>query len=112
MGDKTIPDENILASSSPRAARSPTHARLNGYSWWKSAGIVSEWIQADIGYQTYVSAVITQGKVAEVDPSNPEWVTLFQISTFLTSSSDIAEQIFIKDDEGNVIVGYFSDHRQ
>ena len=105
MEDKTIPDENIRASSGKSTKRHITDARLNGDSWWRSVGIVSEWIQADIGYQTYVSAVITQGQEEE-DPSISDWVTLFQISIFLTSNTD-AEQIFIKDDEGNVMVSSF-----
>ena len=84
---------------------SQNDARLNGDSWWRSVGIVSEWIQADIGYQTNVSAVITQGQEEE-DPSISDWVTVFHISIFLTSNTD-AEQIFIKDDEGNVMVSSF-----
>ena len=41
------------------------------------------WIQADIGYQTCVSGVITQGDGLTIDD---DWITSISVSTFLTTN--------------------------
>ena len=61
MENGDIPNENIEASHQ-YSSYPASKARLNGIKFWACAGsLASPWIQADIGYQTYVSGVITQG---------------------------------------------------
>ena len=96
-----IPDENIQASGS----FGNLHAweeRLNGAKFWAEKGNkVAPWIQADIGYQTSVSGVITQGDGKQVDKT-PDWVTTLKVSTFKISTDD--EEVFVKNVNGTVKV--------
>ena len=97
MGMETgdIPDGNIRASSghSNFPARS---ARLNAASAWKALYEDEPWIQADIGYQTYISGIVIQGG------GYTDWVTSFKVSTFSISNND--SEMFITDESGNVFV--------
>ncbi|XP_072022651.1 lactadherin-like [Amphiura filiformis] len=98
MENGDIPDENINASSS--TIRGARHGRLNGPYPWSTAPLHpagSEWIEADIGYPTYVSGVITQGDGGNVEP---DWVTSFNVSTFFTTGGTEA---FVKDQDGDVV---------
>ena len=99
MESGDIPDANIQASTYSH------HPARNGrLSWvlppWTAPGSVSSpWIQADIGYQTYVSGVVTQGGGGS---GGPFWVTTLKISTFEVNTND--EEEFVKDDNGQVKV--------
>ena len=99
--DDIIPDENIKASGT----LNNWHAwkgRLNGEKFWAENGNkVEPWIQADIGYQTKVSGVITQGDGNQQD-NTPDWVTTLKVSTFKNSTNEVEE--FVKDANGNVTV--------
>ena len=100
MENYGIPDGNIKASSTmyPESpSNQPFQARLNGESCWQALKEeVTPWIQADIGYQTFVSGVVTQGDRGVGD--NLHWVTSFNVSTFAMSVSDT--EIFIEDEDG------------
>ncbi|XP_072016793.1 neuropilin-1-like [Amphiura filiformis] len=99
MENGEIPDANIQATSVYGSNRA-TNGRLNHHwGFWCSvpgqSGTI--WIQADIGYQTYVSGVITQGG----GQRNPYWVTSFTVSTFMTAGAD---EVFVADRNGNAII--------
>ena len=99
MGDHSIPNENINASTVYREYY-PWKGRLNWENhYWipdsRDKYDSNQWIQADIGYRTNVFGVITQGG----GDGNQNWVTSIKVSTFLASTSD--EEIFIKDEDEN-----------
>ena len=99
MEDYGIPNENINASTVYRN-KYPWRGRLNWeHHYWAPRSDdkhdSNQWIQADIGYQTNVFGVITQGG----GDGNQHWVTSIKVSTFLASTSD--EEIFIKDENEN-----------
>ena len=97
MESGDIPDANIqaIASSSNFPAR---NGRLDSWPAWLVPGSVSNpWIQADIGYQTFVSGVVTQGSEYGSD-----WVTTLKVSTFKANTND--EEEFVTDDNGQVKV--------
>ena len=72
MENGNIPNENIKTS---HVGRDPWEARLNGPKFWACSGdIVAPWIQADIGYQTYVSGVITQGGGGDMRTNGKRWI--------------------------------------
>ncbi|XP_072048555.1 prothrombin-like, partial [Amphiura filiformis] len=89
MESGEIRDEDITAMTSIRPA---TNARLNGDGTWSadsfnfllSSLYIPTWIQANIGNQTYVSGVITQGDGGVGISYN--WVTSFKVSTFLSTN--------------------------
>ena len=80
MKDGDIPNGNIRASSYYNN-HYPYYARLDGYGFWKVFDSRSPWIQADIGYQTYVTGVATQGV-------GSARVTSFAVAAFLKTTSD------------------------
>ena len=84
-----IPDERISASSyRSRNGLDFVAAlgRLNGDSFWSTFNSdVEPWIQADIGYETYLSGVITQGCGADF----PCYITSFKASTSNETHSDM-----------------------
>ena len=98
MENGDIPNEKHQYSSYPASK-----ARLNGIKFWACAGsLASPWIQADIGYQTYVSGVITQGDGGIVSGITADWVTSLKVSTFTMSTDD--QEVFITDGVGNAKV--------
>ena len=106
MENGDIPDENIQALSETDGAVLQflaKEARLNaseeGSYWSPTSHNGGEWIQADIGYQTYVTGVVTQGDGGH---GAHDWVTSFKVSTFLRNADD--QEIFISDEDGNVKV--------
>ena len=100
MENGDIQDENIQASSTYSAAFAAWKGRLNGpTSWYDVSSDIFSWIQADIGYQTSVSGVVTQGSGGH---DGDYWVTEIKVSTFQTSLDD--EEVFIADDNGNDMV--------
>ena len=100
MEDKTIPDKRINASS-VRDSHFAENGRLKGNDYWAAckSDHATPWIQADIGYPTYVSGVITQGG------NDDHWVTEIKVSTFLESTN---VEKFVTDKNGNVIVSTLS----
>ncbi|XP_072017349.1 retinoschisin-like [Amphiura filiformis] len=97
-----IPDENIKASSEYSSRHTVSKGRLNGKPpTWHAAASQNgtTWIQADIGYQTYVSGVITQGD--GTTGVGVDYVTSFKVSTFL---ADGAKEVFVEDQNGNAII--------
>ena len=101
MQSGEIPDENIQASGFANN-RPASYARLNGDKVWLERGTENKpWIQADIGYQTNVSGVITQGDGSQTD-STPDWVTQLSVSTFKNNTDD--EEVYVKDNNGNDMV--------
>ena len=86
MENGDIPRGNIRASGHS-GNYYPSQARLNGPSTWKS-GYGPQWIQADIGYQTYVAGVITQGHTNN-------WVSSFKVSIFQMTTVD--DEIYVSE---------------
>ena len=98
MANGDIPDENIKASSSH--SNFPAHmARLNAANTWTGFYEDEPWIQADVGYQTYLSRVVTQGG------GRNDWVTSFKVSTFVMSIDDL--EIFVADESGSALVSIY-----
>ena len=80
-----IPDSNIQAShgsSKGRLNGSPFHSIVTG----------KPWVEADIGYRTCVSGVVTQGDGHSGTAA--DWVTLFLVSTSQCSNTT---QVFVKE---------------
>ena len=78
MENGDIPDANIQAIVSTYSDYPARNGRLSGTQLWSVPGSVSNpWIQADIGYQTYVSGVVTQGDGGHY---SPDWVTTLKVS--------------------------------
>ena len=105
MENGSIPDESIKASSecinSNRNKGYARQARLNGISWWRAHGTIDKpWIQADIGYQTYVSGVVTQGD-GNVGGDKPDWVSTLKVSTFMSTTDP---EVFVQYSNGTEIV--------
>ena len=112
MENGDIPDENIQASGYFTTINGwsffPWRGRLNSdgergkLEFWAERGYNSTpWIQADLGYQIYVSGVITQGEGLLPDET-PDWVTTLKVSTFKNSDND--EEVFVTDMDGEVMV--------
>ena len=74
-------------------------ARLNSieYAWLEEgSGGSMPWIQADIGYQTSVTGIITQGD--SVDTTHRDWFTKLKISTFIdTPTTTSYTEVFIEE---------------
>ncbi|XP_072016619.1 lactadherin-like [Amphiura filiformis] len=101
MESGDIRDGNIQASSeqsSGDAAYPATKGRLNGPSAWYAVKSQTGpiWIQADIGYPSYVSGMKTQGDETSFDC----WVTSFKVSTFPTTGGN---EVFVEDQNGIAI---------
>ncbi|XP_072048337.1 lactadherin-like [Amphiura filiformis] len=64
MESGEIGDADITASATEEGFPA-TNARLNGNGAWSADDSTIEWIQANIGYQTYVWGIITQGDGGE-----------------------------------------------
>ena len=100
MENGDIPDDNIKASNVDSYNGETFHAfkaRLNSetFAWIIKGSIGSmPWIQADIGYQTCVTGVITQGDGRT--ENNPDWITKLKVSTFISTTDDSAE-VFIEE---------------
>ena len=93
-----IPNANLQASYS-RSSHPAYKARLDGSSVWSVEGkIPSPWIQADIGYVTSVSGLLTQGDGGTfASIANKDWITQLKVST---SSAADEPQVFIKEEDG------------
>ena len=93
-----IPDANIMASDGNQKGRLNTP-----HPFEKTPGEITSgndpWIQADIGYQTCVSGVRTQGDGESGVIA--DWVTSFWVSTFQTNTT--STQVFIKENGVNKV---------
>ena len=100
MENGDIPNANIKGSSINTHYGTTYHAHLarlnsNTFTFLLAGSDGSmPWIQADIGYQTCVTGVITQG---DGNPNYyPDWFTKVTVSTFLSTTDDSAE-VFIEE---------------
>ena len=98
MENGDIPDINIQALSYYTSNYYAHYGRLNGGKFWYTRSSTKPWIQADIGYQTYVSGVATQGGGS----SGCCWVTSFRVSTFYMTTDD--NEIYVSDYRGKAKV--------
>ena len=121
MENGDIPDVNITASSEFILPKNSTdgdgngyarEARLNGKSCWRAhlSSTEKPWIQANIGYQTYVSGVVTQGDGGVGGKNNRDWVKTLKVSAFSISINDT--EVFVKNDSGEVKVRTLVDRRK
>ena len=95
MENGDIPNENIQASSYNERFE-PWKARLNGEDFWSRDGSVAEpWIEADVGYQTNVTGVITQGDGGIGAGATEDWVTSLKVSTKIAPEDD---EVFVTKD--------------
>ena len=113
MENGDISDSNIKASSEfelPILGETTVvfyakNARLNSEHHWAASNTDSQpWVQADVGYQTVISGLVTQGDGMVVIK---DWVTSFKVSTFSTSLSPLftqGDEDFIVDENGNHLV--------
>ncbi|XP_072048339.1 lactadherin-like [Amphiura filiformis] len=100
MESGEIGDADITASAAIAGTPSKD-ARLNAVGAWEADDSTVEWIQADIGYQTYVSGVITQGDGGAAGSRN-NWVTSFKVSTFLSTINDT--EVFVRNQDGTEMI--------
>ena len=94
MENGDIPDANIMTSDGNQKGR------LNSQNEFEisSPSVTNPWIQADIGYQTCVSGVVTLG---DGDSGGAgDWITSFWVSTSRNSTS---AQVFIKENGENKV---------
>ena len=96
MKDRSIPDANIRASSE-HTGYAARNARHDGDQAWVARSTTNQWIEADIGYLTSVSGIVTQGDGGNGD--SDDWVTKLMVSTKL-SSDVVGDGIFIQGDNG------------
>ena len=90
-----IPDSHIQASSFSAPDRLPKYARLDGPSHWQANDSYSNhWIQVDLGYQTMVTGVVTQGD-GGVGGNSTDFIKSFSVSTFFKKTSD--PEMYVKD---------------
>ena len=107
MKNGDIPNENIKASSQLTNMFGGKHHAYHGRlhadfeRWTAKLNDQRPWIQADIGYPTNITGVVTQGDGFSYLPA-AVWVTSFKVSTFAQSTSD--EEVFIKNKNGTDMV--------
>ena len=94
MENGDIPDANIMVSHGNQKGR--LHS---AHEFEITPSVTNPFIQVDIGYQTYVSGVVTQG---DGDSGTAgDWVTSFWVSTFQNSTA--STQVFIKENGENKV---------
>ena len=98
MENSDIPDANIRVSDGNQKGRLNTLNPVELTPNQITSGN-DPWIQADIGYQTCVSGVVTQGDGE--GGADSDWVTSFWVSTFQTSAT--STQVFIKENGVNKV---------
>ncbi|XP_028826652.1 neuropilin-1a isoform X2 [Denticeps clupeoides] len=92
MESGEIPANQIIASSQYSASWAPERSRLNNFenSWTPSEDSNKEWIQVDLGFLRFVSAIGTQGAISQetsktyfvktykvdVSSNGEDWITL------------------------------------
>ncbi|XP_072048369.1 lactadherin-like isoform X2 [Amphiura filiformis] len=102
MNNDDIRDGDIKASAA-LVSYEAVHARLDGNGAWVAPGgtpfllaYKTQWIEANIGYQTHVSGIITQGDAA-VFKTIGSWVSSFKVSYFLSVNGN---EMFVMDQSG------------
>ncbi|XP_072048651.1 uncharacterized protein [Amphiura filiformis] len=100
MESGEISDADITASSEHSTSTPAEEARLNGKGTWLASDSTDQWIQANIGYMTYILGVITQGDGGSGNYNN--WVSSFKVSTFFLSTND--PEVFVMHQNGTVIM--------
>ncbi|XP_034170801.2 neuropilin-1a isoform X4 [Pangasianodon hypophthalmus] len=94
MESGEISDERIAASSQYNPSWSPFRSRLNYHDngWTPSEDSAREWIQVDLGFLRYVSAIGTQGAISK------ETKKAYYVKTYKVSISTNGEDwIMVKD---------------
>ncbi|TTH23520.1 Neuropilin-1a [Bagarius yarrelli] len=94
MESGEIINERIVASSQYNPSWSPSRSRLNNLEngWTPSEDSAREWIQVDLGFLRYVSAIGTQGAVSK------ETNKAYYVKTYKVSISTNGEDwIMVKD---------------
>ncbi|XP_063062518.1 neuropilin-1a [Engraulis encrasicolus] len=92
MESGEIPSEHIVATSQYSMSWSPERSRLNNgeNAWTPAEDTVKEWIQVDLGFLRFISAIGTQGAISqetmktyyvrsykvEVSSNGEDWITL------------------------------------
>ncbi|XP_076146504.1 neuropilin-1a isoform X1 [Alosa pseudoharengus] len=87
-----IPPEHIVATSFYSSSWSPERSRLNNEenAWTPAEDSTKEWIQVDLGFLRFISAIVTQGAISqetmktyfvrsykvEVSSNGEDWITL------------------------------------
>lgn len=104
MENGDIVDSNIMASGDAGSWAVASRGRLNGLGCWATFAVdVQPWIQANLGYQTHVSGIVTQG--GGTWDASLDWVTILKVSTFKLSTSDA--QVFIVNADGTHVVSLY-----
>ena len=82
MESRVIPNSAVTAFSTWGAAHEPWQARLNNAknsqstgSWSASTNVVGQWLQIDLGKETVVTKIATQGRPSD----HHQWVSSYKI---------------------------------
>jgi len=106
MENNVLPNSAITASSTWGSAHEPWRARLNNVpnghtgSWSAATNQVGEWLQIDLGRETMVTKIATQGRPPT---SWSQWVTSYKIlfSSDSTNWKEYKENNSVKVFSGN-----------
>ncbi|XP_068683930.1 lactadherin-like [Montipora foliosa] len=117
MESRAIPDSAVTASSTWGAAHEPWQARLNNAknsqstgSWSAGTFAVGQWLQIDLGKETVVTKIATQGRPSY---AHLQWVSSYKILLSLDGTnwnayrSDGSEKVFT----GNSDIGTIVSHK-
>ncbi|XP_068729963.1 lactadherin-like isoform X3 [Montipora capricornis] len=81
MESRAIPNSAVTASSTYGSRHEPWQARLNNAaksqstgSWTAGTSAVGQWLQIDLGKETVLTKIATQGR-----PSHAQWVSSYKI---------------------------------
>ena len=75
MESRAIPDSAVTASSTWDSRLQPWQARINNeHCWSAGTSVVGEWLQVDLGKDTAVTKVATQGR-----STSGQWVKSYKI---------------------------------
>ncbi|PFX33163.1 Neuropilin-2 [Stylophora pistillata] len=108
MENKEIPDANINVSSQLDADHSAKEARLNSKGGWSALNNnFNQWLQVNIGYNSQVTGVATQGMTG-----NDQWVSRYRIQyssdgvtfEFYNSTEDSSAKVFYGNKNGDTVV--------
>jgi len=115
MENNVLPNSAITASSTWGSAHEPWRARLNNVpnghtgSWSAATNQVGEWLQIDLGRETMVTKIATQGRPPT---SWSQWVTSYKIlfSSDSTNWKEYKENNYVKVFSGNSDTGTVVSH--
>ena len=102
MGDGSISDEQISASSENNAELAATQGRLNSSKSWTSLHPdVNQWLQVDLGWtRSTVTSVATQGR-----SDQDQWVTEYKLQY---SNDGMNFRYYIEQGQATEKVNYYS----